>query len=59
MGNIGSCKELRLQNFYVEVVRIVSVLGFFKLLKNEESAEESFSFPFSSKYLNRNFKYLF
>ena len=33
--------------------------GIFKLLKNKESFGKSFSFPFSAKYFDRNFKYLF
>ena len=41
------------------VVRIVFVLTFFKLIKNEESFGVSFTFPFSAQCVNRNFKYMF
>ena len=57
MGNIRSCKEVRLLK--LQVVRIVFLLAFLKLLKNEDSFGESFSFPFLAKYFNRIFKYLF
>ena len=33
--------------------------GIFKLLNNEESFGESFSFPFSAKCFNKNFKCLY
>ena len=57
MGIIRSCKEFRLQKMLI--VRIVFVLAFFRLLKIEESFGKSFSFSFSAKCFNRNFKYLF
>ena len=41
------------------MVRIVFVLTFFKLLKNEISFGKRFSFPFSAKCFDRNFKCLF
>ena len=45
--------------FEYHIIRIVFVLAFFKLPKNGESFWKSFSFPFSAKCFNRNFKYLF
>ena len=59
MVNIRSCKKVRLKTYSIQLVRIVLVLEFFKLLKNEESFGESFSFPFSAKFVNINSEYLF
>ena len=46
------------KTYKIQFVRIVFVLAFFKLLKNEESLGKSFSFPFSAKCFDRNFKFL-
>ena len=54
MGDIRSCKKIKLQK-----LRIVSVLAFFKLLKNEKSFRKSFPPPFLAKHFNRTFNYLF
>ena len=43
---------------WIYIIRIVFVLAFIKLLINEESFGKSFSFPFSAKYFDRNFKCL-
>ena len=57
MGNIGTCREVRLQKPITfsqdSIVKIVLVLAFFKLLKNEESFGKNFFFPFSAKCLDR------
>ena len=42
-----------------QTLRIVFGLAFFKLLKNEESFQKKFSFPFSAKCFNRSVKHLF
>ena len=34
IGNIRTCKEMRLQKLEIYIVKIVFVLAFFKLLKN-------------------------
>ena len=47
------------KTYYISIVRIVFVLGFIKLLINEESFGKSLSFSFATKYFDRNFKYLF
>ena len=53
MGNIRSSRVVQVQ----KVVRIKFVLAFYKLLKNEESFGESFSFPFSAKCFQESLKY--
>ena len=47
MWNIRSCEEVRGQKLikFIQVVRIVFVLTFLKLRKNEKSFEESLPFP--------------
>ena len=47
------------KTYQFQIVRIVFVLTFFKLLINDESFGKSFSFSFFAKYFDRNFKYLF
>ena len=54
MGDIRSCKKIKLQK-----LRVVSVLAFFKLLKNEKYFRKSFSPPFLAKHFNRTFNDLF
>ena len=52
------CKNLGNTSTNISIVRIVFVLAFIKLLINEESFGNSFSFSFPAKYFDRNFKYL-
>ena len=56
MGNIRTCKEYVCKNLLNLDCQNSICFAFFKLLKNEESFGKSFSFPFSAKCFDRNFK---
>ena len=59
MGNIRTCKEVHLKNLLDLDCQDSIRFGIFKLLIKEKSQGKSFSFPFSAKCFDRNFRCLF